>query len=123
MSHTRMLVCMTALAGILCLGAKSDSFVLMLGKTMPVLDAPQGAVIGQLNESTFVKVVEEKDGYFKVQIEGWIPKPAATSSAPAVQPSAAPATPPPAKPAEKKAGQNQDLKKKGQELIDLLQED
>lgn len=114
MSHTRMMVCITALVGILCLGAKSDSFVLMLGKTLPVLDAPQGAVIGQLNESTFVKVVEEKDGYFRVQIEGWIPKPAAASSAPA--------TPPPAKPAEKKTEQNQDLKKKGQELIDLLQE-
>lgn len=112
MSKKRIALCLIALGGILCLGAQSEPFMLMLGKTMPVLNAPQGTAIGEIKEAAMVRVLEEKDGYFKVQVEGWIPKPGTVSSAPTKEPSP--------KPVSSQSERNRNLNEKGKVIIDNI---
>jgi hypothetical protein len=102
----RIFIIVCILTGAFCLGAQAqEPYMLLLGKNVTVLDAPDGNKIGQLYESTMIKVIEEKDGSLKVQIEGWIKKQGAAST----------------KKSDADADPNKDLKQKGRDVIEMME--
>lgn len=101
----RIFTIVCILAGAFCLGAQAqEPYMLLLGKNVTVLDAPDGNKIGQLYESTMIQVIEEKDGSLKVQIEGWIKKQGAAST----------------KKSDAGADPNKDLKQKGRDVVEMI---
>lgn len=52
--------------------APFSEYMLMLGENTKVFEKPDGDSQGIVYENAFVKVLDEKDGYLKIQVNGYV---------------------------------------------------
>jgi len=91
---------------VLCITFASQAeFMLMVGKKTTVMDRPEGAAkTCMLYNGAMVQVIEEQEGWMKVQVTGWIKKPGTAARTSTVD----------------DEDENKDIKEKGQRVVDII---
>lgn len=102
--HYMILLVATCLLVLGISPASQAEFMLLVGKKTTVMDKPDGAKTCLLYDGAMVQVIEEQEGWMKVQVTGWIKKPGTAARTSAAD----------------DEDENKDIKEKGRRVVDII---